>query len=79
MPLAIGKAGARGIARHALDQRPKAGAVAIRSVLPPAGDPDDDQTGVAPVQTLGTETHRLERPGAEILDQHLRADDQIGQ
>jgi hypothetical protein len=31
------------------------------------------------VQNIGAETHRLERPGAEIFDQDLRAGDQIGQ
>ena len=44
--LAVGKAGARGIARHALDQGAKAGTVAVGPVLPPPRDPDDDQAGI---------------------------------
>ena len=69
--LAIGEAGARSIARHALDQGAKAGAVAIGAILPPAGNPDDDQAGVVFVQDFRTEAHCFERPGTKILDQHL--------
>ncbi len=77
--LAVGKAGARGIARHALDQRAEAGPVAIGAVLPPARDAHDDEGGIATVQDLGAKPHRLERARAEILDQHLRAGEQIAQ
>jgi hypothetical protein len=51
--------------------------VAVRPVLAPPGNPHDNQAGVAPVQDFRAETHRFERPGAEILDQHLRSRDQV--
>src|SRR5215472_16534951 len=68
--LAVGKAGARGIAGHALDQGAEAGPVTVRAVLPPTGHTQDDQPRVAPVQKFRAETHRFERAGAEILDLH---------
>ena len=69
--LAVGEAGARGIARHALDQRAEAGPVAVGPVLAPARDAHDDEPRVARVQHVRAEPHLLQRAGAEILDQHL--------
>jgi hypothetical protein len=75
--LAVGKASARGISGHAFYERAKAGAVAIGSVLAPAGNPQDDQTRVMVVQHLRREAHRLEGPWTEILDQHLGSDQEV--
>ncbi len=69
--LAVGKPGARGIARHALDQGPETGPVAIGTILPPARDPDDNQARVAGMQDLRSEPDFFEGARAEILDQHL--------
>ena len=69
--LAVGKAGARGVAGHALDQGAEAGPVAVGAVLTPAGNPQDNEARVLPMQHLRPEPHRLERPRTEILDQHL--------
>ena len=77
--LAVGKAGARRIARHALDQGAEAGPVAVGPVLAPAGDAHDHQARVALVQLGRREAHLFERAGAEILDQHLGGRDQVEQ
>ena len=69
--LAVRKSGARRVAGHALDQSAEAGPVAVGTVLTPAGNPQNDETRVVPVQNLRPEPHRLERPRTEILDQHL--------
>src|SRR5215471_11665395 len=74
---AVGKAGARGVARHALDQGAEAGPVTVRAVLPPTRHTQDDQPRIAPVQKFRAETHRFERAGAEILDQHLCGVDEV--
>jgi hypothetical protein len=50
----------------------RARAVTVGAVLPPARDSDDDQARVLPLQNRGTQAHRFEGPGPEILDQHLR-------
>ena len=77
--LAVGKAGARGIARHALDQRAEAGPVAIGPALPPARDAHDHETRIAGVQHVRAEPHFFERAGTEILDQHLARRGEIEQ
>ncbi len=69
--LAVRKSGARRVAGHALDQGAEAGPVAVGTALTPAGNPQNDETRVVPVQNLRPEPHRLERPRTEILDQHL--------
>src|SRR5215471_6678483 len=74
---AVGKAGARGVARHALDQGAEAGPVTVGAVLPPTGHTEDDQPGISPVQKFRAETHRFECAGVEILDQHLRGGDEV--
>ena len=77
--LAVGEAGARGIARHALDQRAEAGPVAIRPALPPARDAHDHKPRIARVQHVRAEPHFFERAGPEILDQHLARRGEIEQ
>ena len=70
---AVGKAGLGGVARHALHQRAEARLLRVGPGLAPARDAHDDELGVAGVQHGGAEAHPLERAGAVVLDQHLRA------
>jgi hypothetical protein len=68
---AVGKTGARRVAGHALDQGPEAGPVAVGTILTPAGNPQDNEARVAQMQHIRPETHGLESPWTEILDQHV--------
>ena len=61
-----------GQARHGLGQRGEArGGTAYGTVLAEAGDPGDDQVGVAGQEDVGAETEAFEGAGPEVLDQHI--------
>ena len=65
--LAVGKTGARGIARHALDQGAEAGPVAVGPVLAPAGNPQDDRgAGCARCSTSGPSPIASSVPGRKF-------------
>ena len=78
--LAVGKAGARGIARHALDQRAEAGPVAIGAVLAPARDAHDDQAaGCARCSSAGPSPIFSSVPGRKFSISTSALGDQVEQ
>jgi hypothetical protein len=67
---------ARCEARHRLDQRAKAGFLAVGAGLAEAGNAADDQARVARQQDVRAEADALQRAGPEVLDQGVRIFDQ---
>ena len=85
--VADGDPGARGhavgVARdvaqpaHRLADRAVAGLELHRAGLPEAGDAQDDQPRVDLPQLLGGQSPPLERPAAEVLDEHVGGGDDV--
>ena len=76
---AVGLAVQRREPGHGLGDRGEPGPARVRSVLPEARDAQDDELGVAGEEDVGREAEPLERARPEVLDQDVRALDQLQQ
>ena len=78
--LAVGEAVDRGEARHALDQRAEARAAGGRArPVPSRRCARSTSFGLVCSSSSGRELHRLQRAGAEALDEHRRRRHQLQQ
>ena len=73
----VGFAGDRRVARHGFGDRSETGPARVGTGLAEAGEAGDDEVRVAVVQDLRPEAEALERPRAEVLDEGVRAVDQV--